>query len=431
MNDIIIVFGIFFGMLAIGVPVAFAMGAAALVGTTAFLHTSPSAVVVSSLGGLNKWPWIAVPLFMLLGSLMDACYITRKLINFMQSIVGHITGGLAHVSVAVNVIMAGMSGSILADAAAIGSIMIPDMKKAGYPPGYLAALIAAGAVIGPLIPPSIILILIGVICDLSILRLWLGGVMPGVLIAATLIAISHFICRKKNYARTGAATWQQRKSSTISALPALGIPIVIIGGMRGGMITPTEAGAVAVFYALVLGFFVYRTLKVKELYIACLSAAETCSSIMMVIAMATSLGWVLSMLNVGASIVELLTTITTGPIVFLLLTMSIFLVLGCVIDNVPIVLIFVPIVMPAVYTYGIDPIHFGVFISLIILIGQLTPPVGMAMYLTIRLADTDVTSYLRHGWPLLAGLLFDALLIAFVPQIVTFLPDVIMGLRTN
>ena len=425
--DTVILFVLFFVFMGMGIPVGLAMAASAFAVVVFLMHVAPVQIVISLMSGVDVAMWAAIPLFLLLGSLMNQTGVTRILLDCAQSLIGHVSGGLSHVSVLANIMMAGISGSINADAAALGAALIPSMKKQGYPGAYAAAIIGAGATIGPTIPPSLGFIMIGIVGDISILRLYLGGIISGLLIGASLLVTGYFRCRGKGYATVRPATWVQRGKTTVLALPALFIPVGILGGMRAGLFTATEGAVVGICYILIIGFAFYGFRNLRGLKGTFASTGKTSSAILMIAAGASPFSWVISTLGIGPMISGFLTSISTSPLIFLLLVIIVFLILGGPIESVPLTLIFVPLLMPTVHAYRIDPVQFGVLFNYLMLIGQLSPPEGTTMFIVARLAECSVEEYTKEAWPFLVALTVVAVLMALVPQIVTFLPDLVMG----
>ncbi|MFC1901864.1 TRAP transporter large permease [Chloroflexota bacterium] len=427
MTGLLTLFVLIFLFLAMGIPVGFSVGISSVLVMVFFLNIDPSQMIYSMSGMVDKWVWVAIPLFLVLGNLMNETGVISRIVDFAQALIGHITGALSHVVVLAHIMMAGMSGSISADAAAIGTAMTSSMKKAGYSPGYIAAVVGCGAVIGPMIPPSVPLIVFGVVAEESILRLWLGGAVPGLLIGAVLLVVGYIRCRGRGYEAVEAATWTRRGRTFVSAVPALLLPVVILGGMRLGIFTATEGAGAGIFYILVIAIAFYRWKNLKGFISILASTGRLSAAIMFMIVMVSTCIFALATLGSGPLLAEFLTSLTTNPVLFLLMVVVVFIFLGCFIEGLPLVLIFVPLLMPTVDAYGIDPVHFGVLFTYVTMIAMLTPPIGATMYLVCKIADTDIVEYTKEAWPFLVGLMFVALLLTFFPQIVTFLPDLVMG----
>ena len=423
-----LLFGSFLLLLALGMPIAHAMLPAIIV-TLIVGFDIPLTVLASGLiVGIDQWIWLTMPLFLMMGNLMNESGITDRLIDLSQEIIGHISGGLSHVGVLTNVLMAGMSGSCSADAGATGAILIPAMKKVGYPAGYSSTLISASSIIGPLIPPSLGLILVGAIGKQSILRLWLGGAVPGFILGIGLIITGYFMAKKKSFPRVERRHSLKRIVRTgIVATPALIIPVIILGGMRFGVFTPTEAGAAGVVYVLLLGTLGYRKLNFEAFTHSALGTVALIGPLMWIIAMAILFGTVVGRLNVGPPFVDFLTGISTNPYVFMLIVSAVVLFLGCIMEGAPIILILYPFLKLGGAAYGIDPIHFAVLFFYLVMVGQCTPPVGPSMFITNAIANCSVKDYVAEGWPLLVTQFLLIFPFIFFPALITWFPDLIMG----
>ncbi len=425
---IFLLFGIFLFLVALGMPISHAMLpailAVLLIGFDIPLTVIPAAMI----GAIDVWIWLTMPLFLLLGNSMNQSGITDRLINFSQEIVGRLPGGLSHVGVATNVLMAGMSGSCSADAAATGAIIIPAMKKEGYPAGYASALISASSIIGPLIPPSLGLIIVSVIARLSILRVWLGGAGPGFVLGLGLIITGYLMAKRKSFPRMEQKLSLKRMVKTGGlATPALVIPVIILGGMRLGVFSPTEAGAVGVVYILLVGTLVYRKLKFAGYKEIAMNTVRLTGPLMWIIAMALAFGMVVGRLNVGPPFVEFLTGISDNPYVFLAVVSAVVLFLGCIMEGAPITLILFPFLVPAAEAYGIYPYYFANYFYYHVLVGQVTPPVGPSMFITNAIAKCSIMDYVREGWPLLLTQFLLVPVFMFFPPIINTIPDLVMG----
>ncbi len=425
---VFLLFGIFLFLTFLGVPIAHAMVPAIL--TVLIIgFDAPLTVVASAMvRALDQWIWLTMPLFLMMGNMMNESGITDRLINFSQEIVGHIHGALSHVNVGVSILMGGMSGSCSADAAATGTIMIPEMKKVGYSAGYAAAITSTSSIVVSLIPPSLGLIIVSVIARISILRVWIGGAVPGFLLGLGLIITGYILARRKGLPRS-----ERRPSlkgitkQTVLAAPALVIPIIILGGMRLGIFSPTEAGACGVVYVMLLGFLVYRKLNLHGLRESTLNTVRLTGPLMWIIAMALTFGMVVARLNAGPPFVEFLQGISTNPYVFLVLVSAVVLFLGCFMESAGITLILYPLLLIGARAYGIDPIYYGVFYYYTALVGQSTPPVGVSMFITNAIAGSSVVDYVKEGWPLLLTQFLLVPPLIFFPQLILWLPNLVMG----
>jgi C4-dicarboxylate transporter DctM subunit len=382
------------------------------------------------LAGINKWIWVAVPLFILLGNLMNEGGATERLTDLSNKLVGHISGGLSHVNVFVSMLLAGMSGSIIGDAAGVGKILIPAMKKEGYSGGYSACITATSACIGAIIPPSVTAIFVGTLGDISIMRLWFGGVIPGIIVGLLLMITGYFICKRKRYAagRKRAPIREMARSIKSSAV-VLVLPIIILGGMRLGIFTPTEAAAAGIFYAILVGFFIYRELTIKRLATAAWDTGKTSGAVLWLLAMGILFGTVLHLCQAGEIITKLALGITQNKVIFLIAINVILLILGLFMDMAAVTLILLPITLPLAKAFGVNPVHFGVLFNMVILLGSATPPFGVNVYVTSAIAECTVEEYAKDGWMLWSGMVVSFMLVTFVPQLTLWLPNVLLAPR--
>lgn len=426
--DLALLLVLLFGFMALGVPVAFSMGLA----STAFILLHPGQIPLEvlpqrMLSGLDSFALLAIPFFYLAGELMNAGGITQRLVNVATAFVGHFRGGLSHVVVLSNMLMAGVSGSAVADTAATGSVLIPAMKRAGYGGAYSSALTAAAGTIGPIIPPSLPMLVLAILTNLSVGKLFLGGAVPGIVMGLYLMGTSYLISRRRGYEPAPRVSWAARGRALWDASFALVMPLVVLGGIVAGIMTATEAGAVAAVYALVVGLFVYRGLRLKDVP-RVLGHAATGAAVMLLIMSASYVfGWLLANMRVGEAIVATVQGISTTPWVTLLVINVFFLLWGCVLDPIPALVILVPLFLPLVQKIGIDPVHFGVMVVLNLMIGLVTPPVGFLCYLTASIAGVPVGQVFREALPFIAALLAVLLLVAYVPAVVLWLPAHLMG----
>jgi C4-dicarboxylate transporter DctM subunit len=387
----------------------------------------PEVIAQRFVTGVDSFPLLAVPFFILAGALMNTGGTTQRLVAFANVLVGRFTGGLGHVNVVSNMIMAGMSGSAAADAAGTGSVLIPAMARAGYSRPFAAALTAAASTIGPIIPPSIPFVVFGVLASVSIGRLFLGGAIPGLLMGLYLMIAVYIIARRRGYARGEKPTRQQVWAAFKDALPALMLPVIIIWGIVGGVVTPTEAAVLAVLYALFLGVVVYRELTWKTIWAMFGEAAMTTATVMFIVAASALLAWVLTRQQAGPALVKLVTSVSTDPTVILLLLNVLLLILGCFLETLSLMILLVPVLLPLIKALGIDPVHFGVMFTLNLMIGLITPPVGMSMFIACRIARIQVVEFAREVWPFVIALVCVLLVVTLFPSVVLFLPNLLMG----
>jgi C4-dicarboxylate transporter DctM subunit len=420
--------GLFLLLLVLEVPVAFAIAVPATVVLALYRPDIPLSVVSSRpLQGIDAFPLLAVPFFLLAGGLMSRGGITRRLVRLATVLVGRVTGGLSHVVVVTNMVMAGMSGSALADTVATGSVLIPSLKAAGYPAAYSAAIVAAAGTIGPIIPPSVPFIIVGLVANISIARLFFGGAIPGVLTGLALIAMGYVLCRRRGYRRERLGG-DQLARTLWNALPALGMPAIVMGGILAGFFTPTEAAATAAVYAFVVGFVVYRELRLRDLPSILLEAALVSASVIFIIGAASLFSWLLTVYQAGPALMRVMARYSTEPLVFLLGINVFFLVVGCFMETLSALILFVPLLMPTVLALHVDPVHFGVVVTFNLMVGLLTPPFGMSMFVTSRLAGITIGEFVHAAAPFLVAMILVLLLVTAIPGLVLWLPNTFMGL---
>jgi len=419
--------GTLFGGIFLGIPIAFAIaisGMAYLV----FESAVPLLVVAQRMVvGVDSFTLLAIPLFVLAGALMAEGDITPRIMRFASSMVGHIPGGLAMVMVVSCMLFGAISGSGVADVVAIGSILLPAMKQQGYRKPFSAALLGCAGSLGTIIPPSIVMVVLGVSMGTSIGKLFLGGVIPGIITGLGLMAISYMISLKENYPRLEKAPWSEVFSSLRAALLPLLTPAIIIGGILKGIFTATEAGGVAALYALLLSMFVYRKLTWRRFFEICLETARTSAVVLFLIAAASLFGWVLAAENIPQMVAAAMLSISTNYWVVLILFNILLLVLGMFMETIAIILIVIPIFFPILQQLGVDPVHLGVMVCVNLAIGANTPPLGVDLLAACKVADIPYESSFRYLLPFIGSMVLALLLIIVFPPLVTFLPNLLMG----
>ena len=419
--------GTLFGGIFLGIPIAFAIaisGMAYLV----FESAVPLLVVAQRMVvGVDSFTLLAIPLFVLAGTLMAEGDITPRIMRFASSMVGHIPGGLAMVMVVSCMLFGAISGSGVADVVAIGSILLPAMKQQGYRKPFSAALLGCAGSLGTIIPPSIVMVVLGVSMGTSIGKLFLGGVIPGIITGLGLMAISYMISLKENYPRLEKAPWSEVFSSLRAALLPLLTPAIIIGGILKGIFTATEAGGVAALYALLLSMFVYRKLSWRRFFEICLETARTSAVVLFLIAAASLFGWVLAAENIPQMVAAAMLSISTNYWVVLILFNILLLVLGMFMETIAIILIVIPIFFPILQQLGVDPVHLGVMVCVNLAIGANTPPLGVDLLAACKVADIPYESSFRYLLPFIGSMVLALLLIIVFPPLVTFLPNLLMG----
>ncbi len=422
----VILFTAFFVLLVIGMPVAFALAISAWIAVGLGSNYPQIVIVKEMFAGLDSFPLMAVPFFILAAELMTGGAMTQILLRFASQFVGHLRGGLGYANVLSSTMFAGISGSALADAAGPGAMMIRMMEKGGYDRAYASALTASTAVVGPIIPPSIIMILYAMQDDsVSVGALFMAGVVPGILICLAMLATNWYVSRKRGYkgaeARPAAS---EMIRTTLQAIPALMLIVIIIGGIRGGIFTPTEASVIAVFYALVCGIFIYRSLRIADLPAIVLRAAIVSVAVLLILAAARAFAWIVIIEGIPQSIAEAVGALNLSPIVFLLAVNLLLIVFGLFMDPLPGVLILVPILSPIAHALGIDPVHFAIVVIVNLTLGLVTPPVGALLFVVSSVVKIKPVDIVREMPPFLIAHLAVLLLLTFVPAISTWLPSI-------
>ena len=423
----LILVGLLAVLLAANVSVAVAFGLTS-VAFLLLLTDIPLALIPQQMfAGTDSTVLQAVPFFLLAGALMDKGGISRRLVNLANVLVGWATGGLAMVSVVSSMFFAGISGSAAADSAAVGSVMIPAMVKKGYAKDFSAALIACAGTIGTMIPPSIPMIIYGVATGTSIGALFIAGAVPGVLMGLALMAHSYGVSRRRGYAGLPFPNARETWVAFREALLTLLMPIIIVGGILGGFFTPTEAAAVAVFYSLALGGLVYRELEWRDVPAVLISTGLGTGVVMFIIATSTVYGWILARWNIPLQLANAFTGVSDNPWVFLLMVNLLLLLVGTVMETVPSIIIFAPVLLPLVKKLGIDPVFFGVIMVVNLSMGLASPPSGATLFVSTAIAQERLDRVCRAVWPLFFSMVAILLLITFVPALVMFLPRLVYG----
>jgi tripartite ATP-independent transporter DctM subunit len=427
----VLLFGLMLLFIIVGMEVGTAMGLAGMLYILlSWLGPSPiplSIIPQNFVYGVDSFPLLAVPLFMLAGELMDKGGVTDRLVRFSRALVGHITGGLGNVSVVANMIMAGMSGSSVADATATGTVLIPAMKKAHYPPEMAAALIASSATIGPIIPPSIPFVLIGSMTGVSIGRLFLGGAIPGFVMGGMLLICTYLIARRRGMAKESEFRGKELLRGTKDAAWALLMPVMVLGTMVFGIATPTEAAGMAVAYALFLGGAIYRQLTLSSLVKVLKTSAVTTASITFTIAGASVIGWVATAEQLGPKLAQAFLSITGNPILIILIINLMVLILGFPLEPIPMIMMLIPILHPVIKQLGIDPVHFIVVFTINIQLALLTPPVGANLFVVTAISESTVMKVSRAMIPYVVALLLALLIVILWPPVTLWLPQQLMG----
>ncbi len=415
-----------FALLVIGAPIAIALGGSSMLWVYLSESVPDFTVLHRMVNGVDSFPLLAIPFFIMAGTLMNEAGLTNQIFDFARAVVGWLPGGLGHVNVGASIIFAGMSGAAVADAGGLGTIEIKAMNDAGYDLDFSIAVTAASSTIGPIIPPSLPMVIYGVMASASIGKLFIAGFIPGLLMGLGLSITVAYFAKKRNYPRDAAFSVRRLGSSFIKGLPALMTPTIIIGGIMTGVFTPTEAAIAAVVYALVLGI-VYKTLTFNSFVKISLETAETTAIILLIVAGASIFAWVLTANQITEKFAALMLGISNNKIVILLIINVILLVVGCFMETIAAITILTPVFLPVVMKFGIDPIHFGVVMVLNLMIGLLTPPVGMVLFVLARVAKVPFERCAKATFPFLIPLIFVLLLITFVEPLCMWLPNILFA----
>ncbi|WP_411958631.1 TRAP transporter large permease [Paracoccus homiensis] len=417
-------FWVFLVLMVSGIPIVFALAAGPLAGflladQAAFLKMLPQRMF----GGIAQFPILAIPLFILAGEVMNVSGITKSLVNFANVLIGHVRAGLAQANIVASIMFAGLSGSAVADTSALGSIFIPAMEKDGYSRAFSAAVTAASSVIGPIIPPSIIMVIYAYVMNVSVAALFLAGIVPGVLIGVGLMVVTAIIGKKRNYpkAHRRATTGEVWAAFKPAALPLM-TPVIIMGGISSGIVTPTEAAGAAVLYAIVLSMLITRTVTPRDLVGIFYRTGLVSSSILLIVGSATIFGWAATVSGVPQALGRFLFTITENPFLLLLLINVLLLVIGMFLDAVPAILILGPIFAPALAQVGVDPVHFAIIMCVNVTVGLVTPPMGMILFVASGLTRTGLEVISKELWPYLAVHFFVIVLISMIPALTLTIP---------
>ncbi len=422
--------GVFLSLILVSVPVAIAMlGSSALF--LLFLKPDDLMTVVHRMViSIDSFPFVAIPLFLLVGELMSRSGLTERLVNLALALVGRMPGGLAQVTVLTNMFMAGISGSASADAAATGSLLIPAMIKKGYPRPFAAAILAAAATIGPVIPPSIPIVVYGAMANVSVGRLFIGGIVPGAVMGLFLMMTAYIAAKRYGY---GAVEGPMGCGAMLQALRGaafpLMIPIIIIGGILGGIFTATESADAAVVAILLIGVLVFRQLKPRDILDSLVGSVRVLGPIMLVVSGASVFGLLLTQEQAGELLAGVLTSISREPVIVLATFCFLVLILGMFMEAIAILILLTPVVAPMAPQLGIDPVHFGMAFNVALMIGLITPPVGITMYIGLSIAKISMEDFTRAFWPYLLALIVALALIIIFPQLVLFLPNLLMPTR--
>lgn len=421
----ILLIGLFIILLFIGVPIAFVIGIVALLGIVNIQYIPEMTVPMKMLNGLDSFVLLAVPLFILAANLMNSGKISEKMIELALAIVGPIRGGLAHANILVSMMFAGVSGASQADTAGVGKILIPSMVKNGYDKETAVGVTAASSTVGVIIPPSIPMIIFAGIANASVGTLFLGGIVPGVLIGFGMMLFIYILAVKRNYPKSSRAEFSKFIKLLLETLPALLTVVIIIGGIISGLFTATEAAAIASLYTLLISMFFYKTLKLKDLPKILLDTLALSSLSLFALATASALGELMSYYQLGTMAQEFFTNNIGSKGVFILILIGFFLFIGTFMDAIPAMILFVPVILPTALQFGIDPVHLGLIVVITLAIGLVTPPYGLCLLLAAKIGDLSIERSFKAVIPYVTIILIVLIFIAFFPDIAFYIPKLI------
>ena len=425
--SVAVLFGLFFFLLAIGSPIAIALGASTFVTLISFTSISPIEISSMLFEKIDSYSLMAIPMFILAGSLLSKGSSARRIIDFAQSIVGHLPGGLPIAAIFASIIFAAVSGSSPATVVAIGSIMFGAITKAGYPQKYAVGTVATAGSLGILIPPSIVLIVFGVTAEVSIGRLFMAGVIPGIMLGSMLMGVTYIGARRLGFKRTDPKPFAERMAKMKDASWGLMTIVFVIGGIYGGIFTPTEAAAVAAVWAFFVSMVIYKDIAWKDVYKIFLEAAKTSAMIMFIIANAMLFAHFLTLENVPQSIAQALVDNHVGMIAFLIFVNIILIIAGAFMEPSAIIMIMVPLLLPVAIKLGIDPVHFGIMITINMELGMVSPPVGLNLFVTSSLTGIPMKDVVVATLPWTATIFLGLMLVTYIPIISLWLPNLMYG----
>ena len=422
----ILVAVVFIASLLLGLPMAFVLGLGGISHLIAMDSASFFDIITQRMfTGVNSYSLMCIPFFILAGEIMNLGGITERLLDFAREAIGWIRGGMAYICVLLAMVLSAILGSANAVCAILCAILVREMKKDGYDEDFTGALVCASGVLGPIIPPSVTFIIYGVLTGVSVQRMFMAGVVPGIMLGAAYVLVILYFTKKRGY-RKAKERFEPKSflSALLKALPALIVPVIIIGGIIGGFFTPTESGAIAVV-AAILASLIYRSFDYKKLPEVLLRTGISTAAIMYIVAFGNIMGWTFAMDGIPAKITEGILSITTNPYIIILLVIAALTIIGCLMEAFAAMYIFVPVFVPLAAAIGMDPVHFGIIICLMLTIGLMTPPVGMLLFVTSNIAKISLAKLSKAVLPFAIAALIVVLLLAYIPQLVTFLPNML------
>lgn len=422
LENVLLLMGVFLVLMVLGVPIAFSLSISAIVTALATGEFAATAIVHRMIGNSSSYTLLAIPFFILAAKLMNTGGITRKIFRCCSAWVGWIPGGLGHANVVASIVFSGMSGSAVADAGGLGQIEVEAMKDEGFDSEFSAAVTAASATIGPIIPPSIPMVVYGMMTEVPVGKLFIAGFVPGLLLAVATSILVYIVAKKKNYP-VHKFDMKEVVVSTRDAFLSLLTPVIIIGGIWTGIFSPTEAACVAVLYALVLSVIIYRELTLKDIYEAIQQTVADSAGILVIICGAAAFSWLVTMMGMTSALSGMLTSLTDNKYIMLLILNIAFLIIGMFMEALAVMTITVPFLVPLMESFAIDPVHLGVVLVLNLMIGLCTPPVGTSLFICAKTAKISIEQMYKAILPFLVPLLIVLVTITYVPGIVTFLPS--------
>lgn len=422
---LLFLFALLFTLLVMGVPIAISLAGSCLLYVMLTGRVPDVVVIHRMINGVDSFPLLAIPFFILAGNLMNNGGITSRIFDFAKALMGWMRGGLGHVNVGASIVFSGMSGAAVADAGGLGTIEIKAMKDAGYDEEFAVGITAASSTIGPIIPPSLPMVIYGVMASVSVGQLFVAGLVPGLLMGLVLMAMITIISRRRGYTRDAVFSLGVLGHTFKRAFLSLLTPLIIVGGIMSGVFTPTEAAIAAVVYALFLGAVVYRILTWRRLLKVSMETIETTAVILLIVAGASIFAWILTSNQVTQHVVTLLGPFADNPIATLIIINLVLILVGCFMETIAAITILVPVLLPVAVTAGVDPVHFGVIMVLNLMIGLLTPPVGMVLYVLSRVSGISFEKCMRGTLPFLVPLVLALLMVTFIPAISLWLPTLL------
>lgn len=412
-----------FGLIVIGVPVAFALVGSAVLMMLAQGDMTTLKLAQSLISGTDSVPLLAIPFFMLAGEIMNEGGISKRIVNFAKVFLGHFRGGLGYVGVLASMIFAGISGSAVADTTAVGSVVLPIMQESGYDKNKSTAIICSAGCIGPIIPPSTQMIIYGVIAEVSIVQLFLGGIIPGILIGLSLMIMWYFHAKKAGYPVGKRSSVEEMFVATRESIFAITLPLVIIGCIITGIATATETAAIAVVYALIVALFIYKEMKIKDWPRIIVNAGRGTAVMMLVVGSANVAAYLITTARVPELLAGVILALTNNAYVFMLLVNLLLIIVGCVMDSGPAIMILAPMLLPIAKTFGINPVYFGVVMVINLCIGLATPPVGNVLYVGVGLGKVRLIDLIKSIWPFLLMMFAVLFVVTFIPNLIMFIPN--------